>query len=94
MAEESGYTIGIRELYEEIRGLGDKLTAYMAHQDVRLNSIEHRLAENERSLEEVKEASKEEKRDRRTTNRQFVLALVSSFVLPLVVSVIVYFLTK
>ncbi|GGM39654.1 hypothetical protein GCM10012275_08130 [Longimycelium tulufanense] len=89
MSDESGYTIGIPEVYAEIRALNAQLTAYINRQDLAMNSVQHSLSEARRNIEELRTRLDAEQARRTTTNRQIALAILTSFALPL----LVWFLT-
>ncbi|GGM64935.1 hypothetical protein GCM10012275_39300 [Longimycelium tulufanense] len=87
--EPPGYTIGIPEVYAEIRGLSTQLTAYINRQDLAMNSVQHNLREAQRDIEELRARLDAEQARRTTTNRQVALAILTSFALP----ILVWFLT-
>lgn len=86
---EPVHQIGMTELYQELRSLGDKLSEYMNRQDVESNTLGHRVAELEKDLTELKHAQEAEKVRRSTTSFQVKMAIVTSFVFPILVAVIV-----
>lgn len=83
--EPQGYTIGIKDLYDELRGLNSTLGAYMARQDLEVQRLTHRVDELERDQAEAKSAQTESARLRATDRRLILTALV----LPLIVGVVV-----
>lgn len=83
--DPQGYIIGIKDLFDELRGLNSTLTAYMARQDLAVQSLQHRVDELERDQAEAKAARIESDRLRAQDRRLILTALV----LPLIVGVVV-----
>lgn len=79
MAEEPlGYVIGIKEVFEELRGLKDTLTSHMAGQDLKVQAIDHRVTELEK-----------DKNDAAELKRSVRMAVITALVFPIIVGVIV-----
>lgn len=85
---EPVHQIGMTELYQELRSLGDKLSDYMGRQDVESNSLSHRVAELEKDLAEVRSKHEAEEVRRSNTSLQIKLAIASSFIFPILVMVV------
>ncbi|WP_367137881.1 hypothetical protein [Saccharothrix sp. HUAS TT1] len=83
--EPQGYVIGIKDLYDELRGLTSTLTTYMARQDLEVQRLAHRVDELERDQADAKSAQIETARLRAQDRRLILTALV----LPLIVGVVV-----
>ncbi len=88
MSDESGYTIGIAELYNEIRQLSEKMTEYIGRHSVVSATQEHKIAELSRDLEEFRGKLETEKTQRDALGKQFWFSLLSSLILPIIVMVV------
>jgi hypothetical protein len=86
MAE--GYNIGFPELYGELRQVSDKLADYMSRHDLASMSQEHRLTEAIRDLEEMQNQVKTEKIQREALRKQYQMAMLTSFIFPILVMVV------
>ena len=78
MTEPQGYVIGIKEVFEELRGLKDTLTSYMSGQDLKVQALDHRVSELEK-----------DKADAAELKRSVRMAVVTALVFPIIVGVIV-----
>lgn len=83
-----GYNIGFPELYGEVRQLADKLAEYMSRHDLASNSQEHRLSEAIKDLEDMRTRMETEKLQRENLKRQYQMAMLTSFIFPIVVMVV------
>jgi hypothetical protein len=86
---EDGYKIGIPELYQEIRSLGDRLTEYVNRQDVTSSTQSHRIAELEKDFSDLNSRLETETLRRSNTNFQIKMAFLTALVFPIVVGVVV-----
>lgn len=86
---EDGYKIGIPELYQEIRSLGDRLQEYINRQDVTSTTQSHRIAELEKDFSDLKSKQEAEAVRRTNTNFQIKMAFLTAFIFPIVVGVVV-----
>lgn len=92
---EPVHQIGMTELYQELRALGDNLSKYMNRQDVESSTLKHRVEELEKDLNEMKSTQQAETVRRSNTNFQIKMALATSLLFPILVAVIVaLFITK
>ena len=83
------HVIGIPELYQEMRSLGDKLTDYINRQDVASNTAAHQIDELRRDLDDLQVRFESEQVRRANTTRQAWMATLTSLVFPVVVAVVV-----
>lgn len=86
---EPVHQIGMTELYQELRSLGDKLSEYMNRQDVESNTLRHRVDELDKDLTELKSNLQAETVRRSNTNFQIKMAFATSLLFPILVAVIV-----
>lgn len=95
-AEEptNGYVIGIKEVYTELKEISSKLAALAENVNLRVAGLEFKQQEAEKKLTEIQADMEQAHRDRINTNRQFILALVTSLVLPVLVGLLVWYMTK
>lgn len=92
---EPVHQIGMTELYQELRSLGDKLSDYMGRQDVESNSLTHRVAELEKDLTEMKSRHEAEEVRRSNVGFQIKLTLATSLIFPILLMVVgALFITK
>jgi hypothetical protein len=91
MGEETpGFVIGLREVWNEVRGLNASLNGHMAAQDLKVQAIDHRVSAVEsRQAEQEKESL-----DTKSLRRQVWFALLSSFLLPIIVAVVTAIILK
>lgn len=85
---EPVHQIGMTELYQELRSLGDKLSDYMGRQDVESNSLIHRVSELEKDLAHMESRHEAEEVRRSNVSFQIKLAFVTSLVFPILVMVV------
>lgn len=83
------HQIGMTELYQELRSLGDSLSKYMNRQDVESSTFRHRIEELEKDLTEMKSKQEAESVRRSNTNFQIKMAFATSLLFPILVAVIV-----
>lgn len=86
---EPVHQIGMTELYQEIRSLGDRLTEYINRQDVTSSTQNHRITELEKDFAELKSRHEAEEVRRSNTNFQIKMAFLTAFVFPIVVGVVI-----
>jgi hypothetical protein len=91
---EPVHQIGMTELYQELRSLGDKLSDYMGRQDVESNSLTHRVGELEKDLTEMKSKQEADAVRRSNVSFQIKMAFASSLIFPILVAVVVALLMK
>ena len=87
------HVIGIPELYQEMRSLGDKLVDYINRQDIQSTSQNHQIDELRRDLDELKLKLEGEQIRRATATRQAWMATLSSFLFPILVIVVSAWIT-
>lgn len=85
---EPVHQIGMTELYQELRSLGDKLSDYMGRQDVESNSLSHRVSELEKDHAEMRSRQEAEEVRRSNTSFQIKLAFATSFIFPILVMIV------
>lgn len=85
---EPVHQIGMTELYQELRSLGDKLSEYMNRQDVESNTLGHRVAELEKDLTEMKAKHEAEAVRRSNVGFQIKLAFATSLIFPILLMVV------
>lgn len=85
---EPVHQIGMAELYQELRSLGDKLSDYMNRQDVESNTLQHRVGEVEKDLAEMKSRQEAEAVRRSNTSFQIKMAIATALVFPILVAVV------
>jgi len=83
---EPVHQIGIPELYNEIRGLSDRLTEYMGRQGVESAQFALKIGELEKDLQELKSEQKAEAIKRGSQTWQLKLAVATSLIFPLIVA--------
>lgn len=81
--------IGIPELYQELRSLGDRLVEYINQQNVTSTTQTHHITELEKDLNEMKTRLEAESVRRSNTNFQIKMAFLTALVFPIVVGVVV-----
>lgn len=81
--------IGIPELYQELRSLGERLVEYINRQDVTSTTQTHHIAELEKDLNEMKTRLEAESVRRSNTNFQIKMAFLTALVFPIVVGIVV-----
>lgn len=86
---EPVHQIGMTELYQEIRSLGDRLTEYINRQDVTSNTQSHRIAELEKDFADLKSKLETETVRRSNTNFQIKMAFLTALVFPIIVGVVI-----
>lgn len=86
---EPVHQIGMTELYQELRSLGDKLSDYMNRQNVESNGLLHRVDELEKDLAEMKSKQEAEAVRRSNTSFQIKMAFATALLFPVLVAVIV-----
>lgn len=91
---EPVHQIGMTELYQELRSLGDKLSEYMNRQDVESNTLGHRVAELEKDLTELKHGQEAEKVQRSAASFQIKMAIATSLVFPILVLIVGLLIAK
>lgn len=85
---EPVHQIGMTELYNEIRGLGDKFTEHTSRQGVESAQTNHRVGELEKDLTEVRADIKAEAIRRSTLAWQLKMAFITALASPILVTVI------
>lgn len=92
---EPVHQIGMAELYQELRSLGDKLSDYMGRQDVESNSLVHRVSELEKDLAHMESRHEAEEVRRSNVSFQIKLAFATSLIFPIILMVVgALFMTK
>lgn len=86
--------IGIPELYQEIRSLGDRLADFANRQDVTSSTHTHKISELEKDLAEIKAKQEAESVRRSNTNFQIKMAFLTALIFPILVIVVGLLLTK
>jgi len=86
--------IGIPELYQEIRSLGDRLTDYVNRQDVTSSTNTHKIGELEKDLTELKAKYEAEAVRRSNTNFQIKMAFLTALIFPILVIVVGLLITR
>lgn len=89
-----GYNIGFAELYSEIKQLAATLSEYTNRQDLATMSQDHKLTETIKDLEELRSRVETEKEQREDMKRRYQMALLTSFVFPIVLMVGAFILSK
>ena len=88
------HQIGMTELYNEIRGLGDKFTEHTSRQGVESAQTNHRVSELEKDLTEVKADMKAEAIRRSTQGWQLKMAFITALVFPILIAVLTTLIDK
>lgn len=83
------HSIGMTELYTEIRTLGDKLTDYINRHDVESSKHAHEIAELRKDLTALEVKFETETLRRATASKQAFWAILTSLVFPVLVAVVV-----
>lgn len=82
------HSIGMTELYTEIRSLGDKLSEYINRHDVESATHSHEIAELRKDLTSLEIKFEAETTRRTLASKQAMWAILSSLVFPIMVAVI------
>ena len=85
---EPVHQIGMTELYQEIRSLGDRLTEYVNRQDVTSNTQSHRIQELEKDFADLKSKYETETVRRSNTNFQIKMAFLTALAFPILVVIV------
>ncbi len=88
------HSIGMTELYTEIRNLGDKLSDYINRHDVESSTHAHEIAELRKDLTALETKFELETQRRQTSSRQALWAILTSLVFPVIVAVAVLVMTN
>jgi len=83
------HSIGMTELYTEIRSLGDKLGDYINRHDVESSTHAHQIADLRNDLTALEVKFEAERLSRVTASRQAFWAIMTALVFPVVVGVTV-----
>lgn len=86
------HSIGMTELYTELRSLGDKFSDYINRHDVESATHAHELFELRKDLGNLEADFKAETLRRELSSKQALWAILTSLVFPVVVAVVVFFL--
>lgn len=84
------HSIGMTELYTEIRNLGDKLSDYINRHDVESSTHAHQINELRNDLTTLENKFETETLRRTMASRQAFWAILTSLVFPVVVAVVVF----
>jgi hypothetical protein len=88
------HSIGMTELYTEIRSLGDKMTDYINRHDVESATFGHEITELRKDLTQLEGKFEYETQLRKNSSKQAVWAILTSLVFPVVVALAVLVLTN
>jgi len=88
------HSIGMTELYTEIRSLGDKLSEYINRHDVESATFGHEITELRKDLTALEVKFESETQRRQTSSRQALWAILTSLVFPVIVAVAVLVMTN
>jgi hypothetical protein len=88
------HSIGMTELYTEIRSLGDKLSEYINRHDVESATQGHEIMELRKDLTTLEGKFEYETQLRQTSSRQAVWAILTSLVFPVLVAVVVFMIVN
>lgn len=94
MSDLTVHSIGMTELYTEIRSLSDKLSEYVNRQDVQTTSHGHEIVELKKDLTDLTARFEAEQLRRANTARQAFWAIMTALVFPILVMVLGYYITK
>lgn len=94
MEDITVHSIGMTELYTEIRSLGDKLSEYINRHDVESATHTHEIAELRKDLTALEMKFESEQVRRASTSRQALWAILTSLVFPVIVASVVFYLTS
>jgi hypothetical protein len=83
------HSIGMTELYTEIRNLGDKLSDYINRHDVESSTHAHEIVELRKDLTALETKFETETLRRASASRQAFWAILTSLVFPVLVAVAV-----
>lgn len=86
MVEE--HTIGIPELYTEVRIVGDKLTEYINRTDVQSTSQGHRITELEKDIAELRAQHQAETAEKKALSRQLWMSTLTALFFPVILLVL------
>jgi len=87
------HSIGMTELYTEIRSLGDKMTDYINRHDVESATQGHDIAELRKDMTTLEGKFEYETQQRKSLSRQAIWAILTSLVFPILVAVAVVVIT-
>jgi hypothetical protein len=88
------HSIGMTELYTEIRSLGDKFSDYTNRHDVEASGRGHDIVELRKDLTALEVKFENETQRRQTSSKQALWAILTSLVFPVVVAVVVLVITN
>lgn len=91
---EPVHQIGMTELYQELRSLGDKLSDYMGRQDVESNTLTHRVTELEKDLTAMQSRHEADEVRRSNVSFQIKMAFATAFLFPVLVVVVGLLISK
>lgn len=88
------HSIGMTELYTEIRSLGDKFSDYINRHDVEASTHGHEISELRKDLVALEVKFETETLQRATASRQAFWAILTSLVFPVIVAVVALAMTN
>lgn len=88
------HSIGMTELYTEIRSLGDKFSEYINRHDVESSTHGHLITDLRHDLTTLEAKFESEQLRRTLASKQAFWAILTSLVFPVLVALTVLFLTN
>lgn len=88
------HSIGMTELYTELRGLNDKFSEYIHRHDVESSTMSHEVVELRKDLTTLEAKFENETQRRAVASKQAFWAILTSLVFPVVVAVVVLVMTN
>jgi hypothetical protein len=88
------HSIGMTELYTEIRSLGDKFSEYINRHDVESSTHAHQIADLRVDLTALEVKFEAEQLRRTLASKQAFWAILTSLVFPVLVALIVLYTTN
>ena len=88
------HSIGMTELYTELRGLNDKFSEYIHRHDVESSAISHEVVELRKDLTALEGKFENETQRRTLASKQAFWAILTSLVFPVFIAVAVLMMTN
>lgn len=94
MEDVNVHSIGMTELYTEIRSLGDKFSDYTNRHDVEASTRTYMIADVRADLTALEIKFETERVNRAAASKQAFWAILTSLLFPIIVGIVLYVTNK
>lgn len=81
---DSGFNVSVRDVYNEVKALSDRLDGYLRRQEPAIAVLQQRVTEAESDIKDIRVKSEDTKKTRVTLQWQMVCVFVGSAIAALV----------